>query len=59
MNIIWRDELFRGDGARKIEEMIFVKVLEGRKPSILSWHVEARNEVKKNGEETVFGGIMG
>jgi len=52
-------EALRGGEARKIEERDFVKVLEGRKPSILSWYVEARKEVKKSGEEAVFDGIMG
>lgn len=52
-------EALRGGVAREIEEGDFVKVLEGRKPSILSWYVEARREVKKSGEEGVFDGIMG
>ncbi len=52
-------EALRGGEAREIEEGDFVKVLEGRKPSILSWYVEARKEVKKSGEEAVFDGIMG
>jgi transitional endoplasmic reticulum ATPase len=52
-------EALRGGTAREIEEKDFVKVLEGRKPSILSWYVEARKEVKKSGEEAVFDGIMG
>ncbi len=52
-------EALRGGVARKIEEGDFVKVLEGRKPSILSWYVEARKEVKKSGEEAVFDGIIG
>ena len=51
-------EALKGGEARKIEERDFVKVLEGRKPSILSWYVEARKEVKKSGEEAVFEGIM-
>ena len=52
-------EALRGGEAREIEEGDFVKVLEERKPSILSWYVEARREVKKSGEEAVFDGIMG
>jgi len=51
-------EALRGGAARKIGKGDFVKVLEGRKPSILSWYVEARREVKKSGEEGVFEGIM-
>jgi len=51
-------EALRGGEAREIEERDFVTVLEGRKPSILSWYVEARKEVKKSGEEEVFDGIM-
>jgi transitional endoplasmic reticulum ATPase len=43
-------EALRGGTAREIEVGDFVKVLEGRKPSILSWYVEARKEVKKSGE---------
>jgi len=52
-------EALRGGTPRKIEDRDFIKVLEGRKPSILSWYVEARREVKKSGEEAVFDGIMG
>lgn len=52
-------EALRGGEAREIEERDFIKVLEGRKPSILSWYAEARAEVKKSGEEAVFDGIMG
>jgi transitional endoplasmic reticulum ATPase len=52
-------EALRGGEARKIAMKDFVKVLQGRKPSILSWYVEARAEVKKSGEEVVFDGIMG
>ena len=59
MKNIRRNRALRGGEAREIEERDFVKVLEGRKPSILSWYVEARKEVKKSGEEAVFDGIMG
>ncbi|MCG7853706.1 MAG: AAA family ATPase [Methanosarcinaceae archaeon] len=52
-------EALRGGEARKIAMKDFVAVLQGRKPSILSWYVEARAEVKKSGEEDVFEGIMG
>lgn len=52
-------EALRGGEARKIAMKDFVTVLQGRKPSILSWYVEARAEVRKSGEEAVFEGIMG
>ncbi|MCK5660361.1 MAG: ATP-binding protein, partial [Methanosarcinales archaeon] len=52
-------EALRGGEARKIEMSDFVAVLEKRKPSILSWYVEARDEIKKSGEEEVFDGIIG
>ena len=51
-------EALRGAEPRKIGMKDFLKVLEGRKPSILSWYVEARAQIKRTGEEEVFEGIM-
>lgn len=47
-------EALRGGEARKIKMKDFEAVLQKRKPSIVSWYIEAKAAVKKTGEEDVF-----
>jgi transitional endoplasmic reticulum ATPase len=47
-------EALRGGDPRKIRLQDFETVLQKRKPSIVSWYIEAKTAVRKTGEEDVF-----
>lgn len=51
-------EALRGGEARKIRHQDFEAVLQKRKPSIVSWYIEARSAIKKSGEEEVFAEML-
>ncbi|MBP1909065.1 AAA family ATPase [Methanolobus bombayensis] len=51
-------EALKGGETRKIELRDFETVLEKRKPSIVSWYIEARSAIQKSGEEEVFAEIL-
>ncbi len=51
-------EALRGASPRKIKMQDFLTVLDGRKPSILSWYAQARQEIKRTGEEDIFPQIL-
>jgi transitional endoplasmic reticulum ATPase len=51
-------EALRGGEARKIKLRDFETVLQKRKPSILSWYIEAKSAIQKSGEEEVFAEIL-
>lgn len=51
-------EALRGGEPRKISLDDFETVLQKRKPSIVSWYIEAKASVKKTGEEDVFSELV-
>ncbi|SFM23677.1 AAA family ATPase [Methanolobus profundi] len=51
-------EALRGGEARNIGLQDFKMVLEKRKPSIVSWYIEARSAIQKSGEEQVFAELL-
>ncbi|WP_340818529.1 AAA family ATPase [Methanolobus sp. WCC4] len=51
-------EALRGGEPRKIGLRDFRTVLEKRKPSIISWYIEARSAIRKSGEEQVFSELL-
>ncbi|WMW22689.1 ATP-binding protein [Methanolobus mangrovi] len=51
-------EALRGGEARKIRLEDFETVLQKRKPSIVSWYIEARSAIQKTGEEEVFAELL-
>ncbi|WP_319507946.1 ATP-binding protein [uncultured Methanolobus sp.] len=51
-------EALRGGEARKIRQQDFETVLQKRKPSIVSWYIEARSAIQKIGEEEVFAELL-
>lgn len=51
-------EALRGGDPRKISLGDFETVLQKRKPSIVSWYIEAKASVKKTGEEDVFSELV-
>ncbi len=51
-------EALRGDNPRKITMQDFLKILDTRKPSIISWYAQARQEIKKTAEENIFPEIL-
>ena len=51
-------EALKGGEARNIEMSDFKSVIEKRKPSILSWYIEANTSIKKTGETDVFSELV-
>ncbi len=51
-------EALRGGEPRKIKLRDFETVLQKRKPSIVSWYIEARTSIQKTGEEDVFSELL-
>ncbi|WP_406662165.1 AAA family ATPase [Methanolobus sp. ZRKC3] len=51
-------EALRGNETRKIEMRDFEAVLSKRKPSIISWYIEAKDAIKKTGETEVFSDLL-
>ncbi|TQD23493.1 AAA family ATPase [Methanolobus vulcani] len=51
-------EALRGGNPRKIKMQDFETVLQKRKPSIVSWYIEAKTAVQKTGEEEVFSELV-
>jgi transitional endoplasmic reticulum ATPase len=51
-------EALRGGDPRKIRLQDFEIVLQKRKPSIVSWYIEAKTAVQKTGEEEVFSELV-
>lgn len=51
-------EALKGGEPRKIEFRDFETVLQKRKPSIISWYIEANTAVRKSGEEEVFSELI-
>ncbi|WP_094228177.1 AAA family ATPase [Methanolobus psychrotolerans] len=51
-------EALRGAEPRKIRLQDFEMVLQKRKPSIISWYIEARSAIQKTGEEEVFAEML-
>ncbi len=51
-------EALKGGEARNIEMRDFKAVLDKRKPSIISWYIEAKSAVEKTGETDVFSELV-
>ena len=51
-------EALRGSEPRKMRHQDFETVLQKRKPSIISWYIEARSAIQKTGEEGVFTELL-
>ncbi len=51
-------EAIRGSKPRKIKMLDFIQVLNKRKPSILSWYLEAKESIRRTGETDVFADIV-
>ncbi len=51
-------QALRGGEPRKITLHDFETVLGKRKPSIVSWYIEARSAVQRSGEEEVFSDML-
>lgn len=51
-------EALKGGEARNIEMRDFEAAIERRKPSILSWYIEAKAAIKKTGETDVFSELI-
>lgn len=52
------NEVIGGGDMRKIEIHDFIKVIKGRKSSIIPWFREAVTQIKASGEEDVFSDIL-
>ena len=52
------NEVIGGGDMRKIEIDDFMKVIKGRKSSIIPWFREAVSQIKASGEEDVFSDLL-